>query len=698
MAISFGPGPLGLLMVIVVLTAVSARLLGIRLRWWHAVVAGFRGLVIGIIFIWGLTGGGRRPRSLPVPAVLLAALVATMLIAVLLELLARPGRLADVGGRLRARRMPHPVRSLRARIGRTRRYVEVTGIAGRHGLAGFAGAARRPVRGMGALTARGQVRGGESAAAAGGAARAERGQLAQSLRAALEEGGGIFVKLGQVLSTRSDMLPAGMIAELSGLQDDVPAAPAADIEALLACELGAPVRQVFAWFDPEPLAAGSIAQAHRAQLGSGEQVVIKVQRPGVRALVERDLEIMLRLARTLEARAEWARRYRVVELVQGFADALGEELDFRVEARNIAAVAPSSAIQIPAVHRSLSTSQVLVLDFLDGANARDAGPLLDRIGADRSGLARSLLDCMLRQVMIEGTFHADPHPGNVLVLPSGRLALIDFGLVGRLDPLQQAGLRRLLLAVTRRDPGELRDALTDLAEVRHEYGSRDDLLERALAQFVAQHLGPGMIPDAAMFKALFTLLTEFGITFSPVIGGAFRAMVTLEGTLALLAPGFQMMEEARSLAGSLLGQQLAPSSLHEAATDELLTLLPVLRRLPRRLDRITASLERGALTTNVRLFADERDISFAAAIINRAVMEFAGASLGVISAVLLAIQGGPALLPGAKHGGTSIFRIFGYLGLFFGVVLILRVVIAAAREGISPRGVTGIAGRPPARR
>jgi ubiquinone biosynthesis protein len=299
---------------------------------------------------------------------------------------------------------------------------------------------------------------------------------------------------------------------------------------------------------------------------------------------------------------------------------------------------------------------------------------------------------MLRQMMIEGIFHADPHPGNVLVLPDGRLALIDFGLVGRLDPLQQAGLRRLLMAVTRRDPGELRDALTDLAEVRHEHESGDDLLERALAQFMARHLGPGMIPDAVMFKALFTLLTEFGITFPPVIAGVFRAIMTLEGTLALLAPGFQMIEEARSLAGSLLGQQLAPSSLHEAATDELLTLLPVLRRLPRRLDRITASLERGTLTTNMRLFADEREITFAAAIINRAVMAFAGASLGGISAVLLAIHGGPALLPGATHGGTSIFRIFGYLGLFFGVVLILRVVIAAAREGISPRDVAGIAG------
>jgi ubiquinone biosynthesis protein len=168
--------------------------------------------------------------------------------------------------------------------------------------------------------------------------------------------------------------------------------------------------------------------------------------------------------------------------------------------------------------------------------------------------------------------------------------------------------------------------------------------------------------------------------------------VTLEGTLALLAPGFQMMEEARSLAGSLAGSQLVSSSLHEAATDELLALLPVLRRLPRRLDRITASLERGTLSTNVRLFADEQDIRYAASVINRAVMAFTGASLGIMSVGLLAIRSGPVLFLGAAHGsGISIFRIFGYLGLFFSVVLILRVVIAVAREGIHPRGGTGAA-------
>lgn len=678
MDISLGPGPLGLLVVLVLLTAVSARLLGIRLRWWRTLVAGFPGLVAGVLFIWALTGGGRRPRTLPLPAVLLSALVATMLIAVLLELLARPGRFANVQGRLAVRRMPHPIRALRARVGRLRRYAAVTRIAGRHGLTAFLGGARWP----------GSRRDMPSAVAGNTAARVRERQLAHSLRAALEECGGMFVKLGQVLSTRSDLLPAEMIAELSGLQDDVAPAQAADIESLLASEFGAPVHEVFAWFDPKPLAAGSIAQVHRARLTAGTKVVVKVQRPGIRPLVERDIDIVLRLGRTLAARTQWARQFRVVALAEGFADALVEELDFRVEARNITAVASSSGVQIPGVHKGLSTSRVLVLDYVDGVSVRDAGPLLDRGGTDRAGVARGLLQCMLRQVMIDGTFHADPHPGNVLVLSDASLALIDFGLVGRLDPLQQAGLRRLLFAVARRDPGELQGALADLAEIRVRDHTGDDRLERALAQFMAQHLGTGMFPDTAMFTALFTLLTEFGITFPPVIGGVFRAMVTLEGTLTLLAPGFQMMEESRSLAGSLLGSQLTPSSLREVAADELVALLPVLRRLPRRLDRITASLDRGTLSTNVRLLADERDIRLAAAMVNRAVMAFVGASLGLLSVGLLAIHGGPVLLPGTAHGhGTGVFRVFGYLGLFFGVVLILRVMVAIAREGIgSPRG------------
>jgi ubiquinone biosynthesis protein len=525
--------------------------------------------------------------------------------------------------------------------------VTVSRIAARHGLSAYL-SGRRP-------------------------AQPDTRPLARNVRLALEEAGGMFVKLGQVLSTRADLLPPDVIAELAGLQDHVPPASPGAVEAMLTEELGAPAAGYFKSFDPQPIAAASIAQAHRAQLATGEQVVVKVQRPGVRALVEGDLDILLRFARTLQARACWAREFSVLDMVEGFAAALREELDFRIEARNIAAVAVGSSeeIRIPAVH--MATARVLVLEWLDGVNVRDAGGRL--AGCDRPALARRLLTTMLRQVMIDGTFHADPHPGNILVLRDGELALIDFGSVGRLDPLQQAALRRLLLAVARRNATELHDALLDLAQVRRP--TDDDLLERTLAQFIAQHLGPGMVPDASMFNSLFRLLVNFGLVFPPVIGGVFRAMMTLEGTLVTLSPGFDLVAETRDLASSWLGQMLSPTSLREAATDEALGLLPVLRRLPRRFDRITTSLEHGSLTARMRVLADESDRRYVSALVGRAVLAFLGAALGIMSVMLIGTRGGPAFFP-----GTSLFHVLGYVGLFFSTVLILRVVIAISRDGI----------------
>jgi ubiquinone biosynthesis protein len=641
--------------VLVILGGIAGRLLGIRQPWHHTLFAAFVGLVIGGSFaaaIAAQTPGGIRSTD---PLVIWGvALLVAMSVSVVLQLATQ----RDQSDRARSQRpgIPRPLRMARRLAARMQRYVQITWIVAKHGLSPY-------LRRWGADRSSG--------------GRGNRSRIARSLRGALEEAGGVFVKLGQVLSTRPDLLPPDVIAELTGLQDQVPPDPYPAIAALLREEYGAAPDDMFASFDEKPLAAASIAQVYRAQLMSGEQVVVKVQRPGIRALVERDLDILLLLARTAEKRAAWAREFRVVELAERFAEVQREELDFRIEARNTTAVrkalGANGTVRVPAVYPQLSTSRALVIEWLDGVSVRDAGPLLDQLGKNRLALARALLQSMTRQILREGTFHADPHPGNVLALRDGQLALIDFGLVGRLDALQQAALRGMLVALERRHATMLRDALLDIAEARE--NADEDRLERTLAQFMAQRLGPEMTPDAAMFVDLFQILMDFGLSFPGEIGGVFRAMVTLEGTLNLLAPNFQIIDEVHTLAADWLGESLTPQAMRATVTDELLALAPLLRRLPRRLDRLAAATERGTLTVNVRLFADTRDQRFVSRLVSQALLAFLGAAIGVMAVVLLSTTNGPALTR-----SLSVLHAFGYFGLVISVMLILRVVVKIARE------------------
>lgn len=630
-------GFIGFIVVIVLLAAVGSRLLGVRLSLRRALLTGFPGLVAG--FAAGYLVNRRHPGQIT-PLVVIAAVVATMLLTVLAELLTRPG------GRARAGGLPRPWRALRTMTQSTRRYGQLAQIAARHGLGGFFRGERRSERGA-------------------------PGQLARRLRLALEQAGPIFVKLGQVASTRTDLLPAPVTKELAVLQDHVVPAPWPLVQAVVEEELGTGVSEVFEHVDPQPLASASLAQAHAARRRGGRSVILKVQRPGIDELVTRDLAMIRRLTRRLEARAAWARAYHVAELGQGFADALAEELDFRAEARNIAAIAAaapaSTTVLIPTAHADISGRRLLVLDRFDGASLRDAGPRLDEVGVDRYALARELLGCLLHQILLQGIFHADPHPGNVLVLRSGQLALIDFGSVGRLDIQQQAALRRLLAAVAQRDPAELYEAVIELAATpAHDR----EQLEQTLTAFMTAHLGPGMTPDAALIRDLLAILGRGGLAFPPVIAGVFRALITLDGTLRTLAPGFDTAAESQDIARRLAGEQLTPQSLRDAAASELLTALPMLRKLPRRADRITAALAHGHFTTNLRLFSDPRDITVITTLVNRAVLGLLGSALGVMSVIMLLARSSPGI-----SRGIAVLQLFGYIGLFLSITLILRVVL-----------------------
>jgi ubiquinone biosynthesis protein len=635
----------------------SRRLLGLPVGVLRALIAGLLGFAAAEILVRTLQPVQSGHVAAFLTVVLGVPLIVAMIFIVAAEALVPSGT------------VPQPldvVLGARRALARSRRYSQISRIAVRHGLGPYLRG--RPLR---------------PADAAGG-----RAALARSLRQALEEGGVTFTKLGQLMSTRPDLLPEEFISELTRLQDRAEPAPWEQVEEVITQSLGGPAEQVFTELRPEPAAAASIAQVHKARLrcadGSDAEVAVKVQRPGIRSTVEQDLDILVRLADTLEDRARWARAVGTAGVARGFAAAMREELDFRVEARNMAAVAAtwpdqqravsgSIAVVLPAVHEQLCTEHMLVIEWLDGVSLREAGPLIDGRGLGRAGLTRALLRSMVYQITEGGVFHADPHPGNVLLLADGRLALIDFGSVGRLDAQQRSALQNLLLAVGRADPAALRDALLELVTRTEEIDEWQ--LERALGQFVARHLVGSSPPTAQMFTDLFRLASRFELAIPPEIATVLRALATLEGTLSLLTPGIDIAAEARQYAADRVAAQLSPTAAPKSAAEEMVALLPVLRRLPRRFDRVTSALEQGRLSLNVRLFADERDRRVVTGLTYQFLLAFLGAVSAIAAAILLGTAGGPQVTP-----TLSLLQLIGYNLLIVGGILGLRVLYVIFRD------------------
>jgi ubiquinone biosynthesis protein len=274
--------------------------------------------------------------------------------------------------------------------------------------------------------------------------------------------------------------------------------------------------------------------------------------------------------------------------------------------------------------------------------------------------------------MLDGVFHADPHPGNVLLLHDGRIGLLDFGSVGRLDPTMRSALRQLFVALDREDPAAARDALIEILVPSADVDVQP--LERALGRFMAHHLGPSTGSDAELFADLFRLVPEHGLSVPPEVAAVFRCLATLEGTLMHLDPGFDIVEESRAYAVSLLRDQMGSMSAR-AATEELISLLPLLRPLPRRLARLTTALERGELTIRVRMLADADDRQFVRSMLQRAVTAFLGAATGIMAVLLLNANGGPDVT-----SAVSLFQLLGYNLLLVSVVLVLRALTMGFRD------------------
>jgi ubiquinone biosynthesis protein len=494
------------------------------------------------------------------------------------------------------------------------------------------------------------------------ATAALRTRQADHLRRALEEAGGGFVKMGQLLSTRDDLLPEEWTEGLAHLQRSVTPAPADEVAALLERELGAPVDEVFRSFDPVPVAAASIAQVHRARLQDGTEVAVKVQRPGIDHAVRRDVDIALRVVRFMARWSAEARQVGVPEVAAQYAADLVRQVDFGSELRNLTALRAAQArsarpdeIVFPTPHEELSGRRVLVMEFLEGDTL--SALRAERSDRDLDEPMRAILRAFLRQVVFDGIYHADLHPGNVILLPDGRPALIDFGSVGRLDPGLRDVVQDLLAAYLQDDTSRIADAVLRMAPVRDPQDEPD--FRRDIARFVADELGPGARIGVETVDDAVEVFGRYRLTAPPDFVAAARALAIFEGTLRTLAPSFDLLEESRGLAREQIRDQLRPGKLRDVAVRELFGAVSAARRLPRRVDRIGEAIETGKLSVNIRLFADRRDRRTLNGVVRRVLLVLLGAGAGILAIVYLASPARPTAVistgvAGALLGGAAV--------------------------------------------
>jgi ubiquinone biosynthesis protein len=457
--------------------------------------------------------------------------------------------------------------------------------------------------GFGAYLARSRLRDvlGRDAPSANGEPppTADRSTAAR-FRQLLAELGPTFTKLGQLLSTRPDLLPAPWIEELESLQDDCPPLPAAEIRREIERGLGRPVAELFASLEEEPLASASIAQVHLATTHAGERVVVKVQRPHIRDRIESDLALLYYLATVLEAVIEETGIHKPTGIVEEFDRTVHEELDFTNEARNATEMASAARgrgfIVIPRVHEGLSSSAILTLDYVEGTKVSE---VTAAAGFDLERVAKNIIEAAFRQLFEDGLFHGDPHPGNILVLPGNRIALLDFGLVGRLSRAQQEALVTLIVAVALRDPDSVAriinrigvpDAHTPITEFREDIRQ---MLDRYLGLKLDQ------IRTSTLLREFLDLAMRHRIRFPKEYAVLAKASITVEGIIRRLHPKLDVLEVGLPYAKELLLARFNPTDASSTIMKSLLKLQGLAEDVPSQLTQILVDLEGGKFRVNV---------------------------------------------------------------------------------------------------
>lgn len=423
-----------------------------------------------------------------------------------------------------------------------------------------------------------------------------RATPAERVRMVIEELGPTFIKLGQILSTRGDILPTEFIRELEKLQDTVPPTDFALIQEQVEKELNKPLNQVFPTFDPTPVASASLGQVHFATLPSGEEVAVKVFRPGVDKLIETDLDILLELAALAEKRTDWGEYYDILSLAQEFADTLRTEQNYEQEGHNLdryrQMFAGESYVRVPRVYWQTTTRRVLTMERIQGIKITNVSAL-DAAGLDRQEVARRNIAILLKAVLHDGFFHADPHAGNFMVLPNETIAMMDFGIMGQLDPVERLGLVQLFVGLFRGETDRVVEAMSELGIATRAADKRN--LTRDMDRLRMRYYGL----DLEKIRARSFVEDLMGVAFANRLKMpsnlvlVFKTIAMLEGISLQLDPDINVFTEVEPYVRDALLELQSPITHLKELMEQMRQSAEALLLLPRQLQRMLEQIEVG---------------------------------------------------------------------------------------------------------
>jgi ubiquinone biosynthesis protein len=502
---------------------------------------------------------------------------------------------------------------------------------------------------------------------------------AKELANELEKLGPTFIKLGQLISTRADFIPPSYMEALSRLQDNVEPFSFEEVEAIVAVEVGARLSKAFTHFESTPMAAASLGQVHRATMRDGRPVAVKVQRPRVRERVADDLDAMQEVAQFLDAHTEAGRKYEFVSMIEELRKSLLRELDYRQEATNLRLLREKledfERIIIPEPIEDYTTSRVLTMDYISGRKVTKLSPLI-RVDLDGEALAEELFRAYLTQILVEGFFHADPHPGNVFLTDDHRIALIDLGMVARVGPTLQDQLVKLLLAIAEGQSEKAADTAMRIGEPRSEFD--ESRFRREIADVVAQQQQAtvAQMQVGRVVMDVRRIAAECGIRVPPELTMLGKTLLNLDLVGRSLAPDFDPNESIRRNSTEIMRKRTMKSFSMSGFSAALLETKELVEKLPTRINQFIDLVAANKLRINVDAIDEDLLMSGMQKVANRI-------TLGLILAALIV---GAALLMRVE---TS-FRLFGYPGLaiifFLGASIgALCHVIAILRSDTHPK-------------